>query len=172
MAGPEDRMDRQIRVFEKAIDTMLIDSPNFLVSNSEPTHGYYVDDHGAVFTFRTSLVSKYGGWDWWDHLWHRDDDDDHKGKKDRKKIAEKQAELYEDGKEELIETLLTFGEVLTTLGDTEWLEVKVRLRDAYYFKEHDLSRLKMKVKMSDLRAYYDGRLQEEQAAGRIEIDED
>lgn len=171
----EDRMDRQIRVFEKALDTMLVDSPNWLVANSEPSFGYYLDDHGVVFSFRASLVSD---WDWdepgkWLGLLksrkHRDHDDDDDWDRDRE--AKRQERLYERGKEELVLTILDFGEILTTVKDTEWIEVSVKLRDAYYFRENDIRRLEMRAKASDLRSYYDGRIGEKEAMEKIQIEE-
>jgi hypothetical protein len=174
-AGPEDRMDRQIRVFEKALDTMLVDSPNWLVANSEPSFGYYLDDHGVVFSFRASLVSDWGWgeptrlWNILKHRKHRDDDDDDDWESDRE--AKRQERLYERGKEELLLTLLDFGEILTTVADDEWVEISVKLRDAYYFRENDLRRLEMRAKASDLRSYYDGRMGEKEAMEKIQIEE-
>jgi hypothetical protein len=174
-AGPEDRMDRQIRVFEKALDTMLVDSPNWLVANSEPSFGYYLDDHGVVFSFRASLVSD---WDWdepgrWLGLFksrkHRDRDDDDDWDRDRE--AKRQERLYERGKEEVLLTLLDFGEILTTIGDNEVIEISVKLRDAYYFRENDLRRLEVRARASDLRSYYDGRIDEKEAMEKIQVEE-
>ncbi|MBU1948581.1 MAG: hypothetical protein KJ927_07720, partial [Candidatus Eisenbacteria bacterium] len=74
MAGSK-KIDRQIRVFEKAMDVMLVDSPNWLVQNSEPTYGNYIENHGVVFSFRASLVSRwYGNKSFW--RWFGDDEDD------------------------------------------------------------------------------------------------
>lgn len=165
-AGPDEkRMDRQIRIFEKVLDTVLVDSPNWLVANQEPSYGYYIEERGAVFSFRASLVGR----EWW-RIWDDDDDDDYD--RERSKVNRRQGRKYERGKDELIETLLDFSEVLTTLEDNEWVEINVKLRDARYFREQDLRRLKMKARVSDLRAYNDGRLSEDEATDKIVIEED
>jgi hypothetical protein len=169
LAGSDERMDRQIRVFEKALDTMLVDSPNWLVRNSEPTHGYYVGDHGAVFSFRASLVS---WWDddhgpWWRWWKDRDDDD-----RDWDEVVSRQERKYERGKKEIVESLLDFGEVLSSLDDDDWVEISVKLRDAAYFRENDLRRLEMQIKMRDLRAFYEGRTGEKEVIDKIQIKEE
>jgi len=174
-AGPEDRRERQISVFERALDDMLVESPNWLVRNGEPTYGYYVDDHGAVFSFRASLVSRHNNWgeSWW-KFWGDDDDDEDYDRNSRSydREVERQARRYESGKEEIIETILDFGEVLGSMSDTDVLEISVKLRSAPYFRENDLRKLEMKVKMSDLRAYYDGRMSEEAITSAVEVTED
>ncbi|MBD3336440.1 MAG: hypothetical protein GF355_13075 [Candidatus Eisenbacteria bacterium] len=167
-ADPLNRLERQVRIFEKALDTMLIDSPNFLVDSREPTQGYYVEDHGAVFTFRTSLVHKRDR----GFFWCKDKDKDKQDREEmRAKEIQHQSELYADGKEELITTILAFGEVMTRLPDGEMLDVRIRLRDALYFKENDMRRLRLTAEMNDLRSYYDGRLSEERMIERIKIEE-
>ena len=57
---PSSKIERQIRVVERIIDQMLIDSPNFLVQNHEPTTGFEIEADGIVFTFRASLTGP--GW--------------------------------------------------------------------------------------------------------------
>jgi hypothetical protein len=55
------RLARDIRVMERALDEMLIDSPNFFVSGRGNTRGMYLEGHGALFTFQATLVNK--DWD-------------------------------------------------------------------------------------------------------------
>ncbi len=49
--------------------------------------------------------------------------------------------------------------------------MQASLRRAVYFKDKDLRRLVVRAKMSDLRAYADGKINEETAKQRIEIKE-
>ena len=165
------KIDRQVRIFEKSMDIMLVDSPNWLVQNSEPTYGNYIDDYGVVFSFRASLVSRWYGkksfWHWFDG-----DDDDDEDSRYYGKEMKRQARRYERGKEEIVETMMDLGDIFTTLGDNDILEIKVKLREAEYFDENDMRKLKMTVRMGDLRAYTDDRLSEDQIIDKIEIEED
>lgn len=189
VAGPdsdERRQDKQIRIFERLMDDMLIESPNWLVRSMESTRGDYIDAHGAVFSFRVDLNSKrwWHGGDRWSDLWswYHDDDDSHvivirdDGRSKRRKVTdedilEREEKLYRRGKEEIIETIVDFGEMFTVLDDSDWIEIKVRLRGAKYFKENDLRKLSVKVKMADVRAHARGALDEEDLIARIQIKE-
>jgi hypothetical protein len=174
-----DRLDRQIEMFEGLINQVLVESPNFLIRDRDVTHGWYRDDRGAVFTFRTSLVDgrHHDGWGFlsWldDHgVVVRDRDGDRVSRKEWKKdLLEDQEDEYKDGKDELIQALMDFGPALTALSDNESIEIRADLRDAEYFKANDLRRLTLKVKMSDLRSFDAGRLSEDELRRRIEIDE-
>jgi hypothetical protein len=175
-AGPDSRrVDRQIYVFERVVDDMLVESPNFLVRSGDPSRGTYVEGHGAVFNFRTSLVGdqSHSGWNMrW--IWSsKDDDDEDRWDGDRysKRELERQARRYERGKREILEMLADFGDLLTGLEDDEWVEIDARLRGAEYFEEQDLGRLKVKARIRDLRAHAEGSLSEEDLYQRIEMDE-
>lgn len=52
------KVERDISVMERALDEMLIDSPNFFVSGRGNTRGIYIDGLGALFTFEATLVNK------------------------------------------------------------------------------------------------------------------
>ena len=179
----EDRTDRQVRVFERIMDQMLVDSPNWLVRSSDPTVGYYDEGHGAMFRFRASLVGrrdygKHSWFSWKDHISvfsSYDDDDDDDDRRSRRSWEERElkaeAKQFPRGKEEVIETLADYGAVLRTLGDAEMVTVQVRLRDAILFDEEDIDRLTFKVSMGDIRAYEDGNLSLEQFANRVSVSE-
>jgi len=171
-AADSDKIDRQIEIFEKVVDAMLVDSPNFLVSSGDPSTGHYLEDRGAVFSFRTSLVGEWDdGGDWWRWLRTRDDDDDDDDREwIRDKDLKRQERRYERGKVEISEMLLDFGELLTGLGDNEVIEVRAKLRGAY-FRENDLRRFAATVKMADVRAYSAGTISEEEALKRIKVEE-
>jgi hypothetical protein len=189
-AGPRNKMDRQIRLMERILDDMLVESPNWLVRSSHEARGSYDDGEGVLFTFDADLVhsgygKKFWKWNWWgDDIRIEIDDDDYDDddrdrrrdrREERKRMEErslrKQERLYNRGKTEIVETLLDFGDALTVLGDDEWVTVEVYLDDADYFYEKDLRRLTVKAKMADLRAYAEEKLSEEDAVKRIQIEE-
>jgi len=178
-AGPRSS-DRQVRVFETALNTMLVDSPNFLVQSSDPTIGQIVQGQGAAFSFKTSLVSNWDShgnwWSWVGSQRGRRSVDDRYDREDRGRISKKnlarQERLYQRGKEEIIDTILTFGEVLSALQNDDVIEVRARLRDADYFHENDLRRLYVSVRVSDLRAFYDGQINQSEAVSRFQIEEE
>jgi len=60
-AEPNRRIQRGITAMERAIDEMLVDSPNLLVSGRDNTRGTYIDTFGALFTFDATLINK--DWD-------------------------------------------------------------------------------------------------------------
>lgn len=62
------KLERQISVMEKVLDEALLDSPNILVYSSSPSHGIYLDEFGALFTFEASLVER-GDQDDWGKWW-------------------------------------------------------------------------------------------------------
>ena len=183
-AGPdadERRQEKQIRIFERVLDDMLVESPNWLVRSMESAHGDYIEGRGAVFSFKVDLNSqRWNNGDHWSYF--HDDDDSHvivirddgrsRGRKEvDEDVLEREAKLYRRGKEEIIETIVDFGEMLTVLDDGDWIEIKGRLRGAKYFKEEDLRKLSVKVKMADVRAYARGTLDADDLAARVQIKE-
>ena len=48
-------LDRKVRVMEKVLDAVLVDSPNVLVASQRATRGLFLDGYGALFTFDASL---------------------------------------------------------------------------------------------------------------------
>jgi hypothetical protein len=196
-AGPRSKESRQIRLFETIVDEMLVESPNWLVQGRDDTRGTYVEGHGAIFTFDASLVNGDWGWgrhdkwwDWWDDdedrviiigrdRWDDDDDeakDDDGDRRDRRddwydREMKRQERRYERGKSEIVEMIVDFGDVLTMLADTEYLEIEAFLERAEYFYEKDLDQLSMRVKMADVRAFADGKIDEKTLVQRIETKE-
>jgi hypothetical protein len=194
-AGPRSKESRQIRLFEHIVDEMLVDSPNWLVQGRSETRGVYVEGHGAIFTFDASLVnagwdSGHKWWNWWsDHDDDRviivgkgrwdDEDDDEDDDSDRRsrrddwydREMKRQERRYERGKAEVVEMLVDFGDVLTTLPDGEYLEIEAFLERADYFYEKDLDQLSVRVKMADVRAFADGKIDEKTLVQRIETKE-
>ena len=196
-AGPDDRkLDRQIRLFETIVDDMLVESPNWLVQGRHDTRGRYRDGKGARFTFDASLVNQgWSGGKWW-KFW-RDGHDDgvviidmddledldkdeidslvrsekRSGERRKARAIERGERLYERGKAELFDTMISFAEILPSVPDSETLEVVAYLDDCDYFYEKDLRTLTVTAKMSDLRAFAAGRIDEEAMIKRLTIDE-
>ena len=190
-AGPTSRkMDRQIDLFERVVDEMLVDSPNWLVRGRNNARGSYVDGHGLMVTFDATLVNwDHGyhdsGWKWWkkgrrvyviDEDDWEDEDEDREARDERRSSHDKwfehemkkQERLYGRGKTEIIDVILDFGEFMSTLKDTDYLEIEAFLGSAGYFIEKDLNTLTMKVKMSDVRAFSDGKMDEKALISKIE----
>ena len=196
---PARKMVRQIGVMESIMDQMLLDSPNLLIFGRDVTRGLYIDGFGAVFTFDASLVEKdKHGFDWeWGDLPFKveekdgkriiiiegDEDLDEEDIAERVEAAERrqerleerrggrQEELYKAGRAEIVETMLDYGDTMTALKAGEHLAVAAYLRDASYFTQNKISRLVLKAKIDDLRAYSDGDISEEEMVKRIRTEE-
>ena len=197
LADPDSKADRQIELFERILDDVFVESPNWLVQGQHESRGRYRAGQGARFSIDASLVGSgyWGGkwWKGWDDDWddhviiiHEgdlDDDDDvkdsKKSKETRKSVEKKWSEralkrqerLYSRGKAEVIDAILEYGEVLTAVPDTEFITIEVDLGNEYFFDEKDLSNLSFKAKMADVRAYADGKLDEKTVVGRIVVEE-
>ena len=118
-----------------------------------------------------------------DHDDDRDEDGDREAERRARKEALKNYEkwqdekevihhqLYEAGKNELILHLLDYGDTVRQLKDDQWVTLVAYLTRADYFEEQDLNQLVVKARMSDLRAYADGHITEEQAKSKIIVEE-
>jgi hypothetical protein len=185
-------MERQISVFERAIDGMLVDSPNWLVQGRHETRGIYVEGHGVIFTFDASLVNARWHdddrwwWGWWknrgddrvviiDRDWddEEDEDADRRSMRDRWRDREmkRQERYYTRGKTEVVEMLVDFGDLLSSIPDDEWIEVEAFLERAEYFYDKDISRLSVRVRAKDAREYGDGKIDEKTLVERIQTKE-
>lgn len=188
-------VQRQVHIMERVIDEMLIDSPNWLISGGHDVRGHYIPGHGAIFTFEASLVGgdwsgDWGGWSGLRHLgrhmsffWDDDEDDDRDRDRDRRdrdkdedrdwrdRYLDREARRYDRGKDEVIEVLLDFGDVLDDLKDSETVTVIGYLEDADYFWDKDLSNLSVKAKVSDLKSYAEGKIKEDEMVKRMVIEE-
>lgn len=81
------------------------------------------------------------------------------------------AKLYADGKAELVQALLDYGETLTSLGDDNSIILAAFLKDDDYFKEQKISRLLLEAKMRDLRAFASGSISAETMKSRVSIED-
>jgi hypothetical protein len=104
-------------------------------------------------------------------LEHLDKEDREAIKKWREKTIARQTKKFDRGKTELVDVFLDHSELLSSLKDTDWLELQASLKGAEYFRKNDLHRLVLKAKMSDLRLYSDGKISEDEMIKRIQTKE-
>jgi len=185
------KMNREIHVMENILDQVVIDSRNVLVPSRHSVHGVYLPEFGVMFTTEASLLHR--DWDW-DHDWNwrniehkgdkiiihknswedEDDDDDVRDKSGKtwsQRRKERSEKLYTQAKVELIDALLDYGDTISGLKDTESIGLTVYLGDDDYFDDLNFSRLVMKARMSDIRAYSEGRIDRKQMEARLTLDE-
>ena len=181
---PTRKMSRQVSVLEKVLDQVLIDSPNFLVPGRNNARGIFLDEFGALLTFEASLVSKNRMSMGFEFDWpigyrieenergdkvivipkrHVDEDSDN-----RTPRTSAEARLYERGKVELRETLLDYGDTITALDDAHWIAIAAYLKDHDYFVSERISRLVIRVRMRDIRAYAAGKIDEKTVLSRFQ----
>ena len=82
-----------------------------------------------------------------------------------------EAKVYAQGKEELINVLLDYGDTLTGLRDGQWVVIAAFLKNADYFTEQKISRLILKASITDLRAHGMGDLTQEAMRGKVQEEE-
>jgi hypothetical protein len=88
-----------------------------------------------------------------------------------KERAAKAEELYAAGKQELLQVLLDYGETMASLPDGQWIVLAGFFDRGGILEDKKASRLVLRVKVDDLRAYSAGRLSEAQARDRISVEE-
>jgi len=198
--GRMSKADRQVRTAERVLDEMLIDSPNFLVPGRDDARGVYLEGMGAVFTFTATLTGYhwrdgrsfsifgshfYLGKSGKRHITiHRSDSDDEDieirvekepGDKswtlkseDYEKDAQKK---YDRGKDEMMQTLMDFGDILKALPSGTPVVLVGLLHDMDLPDDREDVKVVMKAKLDDLKAYADGSLSESQLKSRITVTE-
>jgi len=189
--GPGDtKIHRQIGVMEKIIDKVLLDSPNFLVHGGENTRGLYLEEVGALFTFDASLTN--ADFDVKGYLKSlgqrfetRTDEDGNTViilKNDKKKGDEDEedepdalenlpGDTFDRGREELIQTLLDYGETLTSLQDNQSIIIAAFVQGAELARGRGVSQVVLRARMADVRAHADGKLSEREMRSRVTIEE-
>jgi len=178
-ADPLDKNARkQVRIFERDLDDLLIESRDWLVPGRENARAYYIPGTGLLVSFQATLVSHDRNWSvrFLDHRWRfDDDDDDDRDRSDRgtrrEKVREREERRYERGKEELVDFLLEYGRDLEFLSPNDNIILVAYLGDSDYFWNEDLNHLTLTVKASDLRTHAAGNLSEDETRARITINE-
>ncbi len=84
---------------------------------------------------------------------------------------EKEQERYEGGKQELIDALIDYAETLTGLDNNEHVAIAAYLGEDDFFEKREISRLVIRVKMSDLRSYASDDISLESLKGRVAVEE-
>jgi hypothetical protein len=182
------RLDRKVRVMERVIDEVLVQSPNILVSPGGTVRGLVLEEYGALFTFEGNLDSEVmiripraprapragrsviviPGDDDDDD----EDDDDKSWEEMEKESREKANEMYEGLKVELMETLIDYGATLGELGNDRWVAIAAFLDSRQLLGSSDTGkRLLLKARMRDLRQYAAGSLSRDAAMAKIIIEE-
>ena len=192
-APGSEKLQRQLELFEKMTNQMLLDSPNFLVSGRSAARALYIEEFGVVVSWNASLVEKgedgFKIWNWDNFKVERDGDrviivrpegsgdkeDDEAMVETYKKWIDKQgerrAQLYEAGKVEMVDLLMDYAEVLSRLDDSQWVMLAAFLGNNEFFEDNDLSRCTVKARMSDLRAYGAGDIDHAAMEKRLVIQE-
>jgi hypothetical protein len=181
-ADPLDKKARkEVRIFERDLDDLLIESRDWLVPGRENARAYYIPGNGLLVTFQASLVSHDRNWSvrFLDHRWDFDDDDEDddrdRDRSDRgtrrERVREREERRFERGKEELVDFLLEYGRDLEFLGANDNITLVAYLGDSDYFWDEDLNHLSLTVKASDLRAHAAGNLTDDAAGAKVTIDQ-
>ena len=181
--GPTRKISRQVSVLEKVLDQVLLDSPNFLVPGRNNARGIFLEEFGALLTFEASLVNKDGDFEFnWPSGYRIEENergekvivipkrggDEEEDESDRSPRRSAEARRYERGKTELRDVLLDYGDTLTGLDDNHWLAIAAYLKDSDFFANERISRLIIRVRMRDIRAYGAGKIDENAVLSRFQ----
>jgi hypothetical protein len=184
------RIQKRISAAEKTLDHVLLDSPNFLVQRGRNAHGLYVPDFGAILTFNAqvnaddSIVEVFGDDEHSRVIVRHDRGHRHHGppavmrvfgisvnRGDHGDEGDDPVSLYQEGKAELVEMILDQAGTLGALPAGQWIVVSGCIDDDTLRDEKQISRLVLRVRTDDLRAYADGKLDDAAAAQKILIEE-
>lgn len=189
------KLTRELAIMEKIIDQMLLDSGNFLVYSQPETRGLYLEEFGVLFSFQASLVNRNGDGNNFDFNFNdyeveddgdkitirkkdktkekdTSDEDDEATESRLKRTWEKsqktrEARLYTQGKAEVIDILLDYGDSIESLKDGQWLAIAAYLKGSSYFLDNKISRLVLKARMGDIRAFSAGKISRESMLSKV-----
>lgn len=179
------RLDRKVKVMERVLDEILIQSPNVVVSARGVTRGLVLDEYGALFTLEASIGTDMFvmampeppavpiGEGHEDTVIIAPRHPDRAGREDEwlEKSNEKRAEQYKAFKAELIDAIVDYGVTLTELRDDQWLAVVAFLDSRPLLGGSEGGRLMLKIKMRDLRQHSAGALSRDAVEGRVIVEE-
>ena len=189
------KLTRELAIMEKIIDQMLLDSGNFLVYSQPETRGLYLEEFGVLFSFQASLLNRNqdgNNFDFNFNDYEVEDDGDKitirkKDKTKEKDASDKddeatesrlkrtweksqktrEARLYTQGKAEIIDILLDYGDSIESLRDGQWLAIAAYLKGSSYFLDNRISRLVLKARMGDIRAFSAGKISRESMLSKV-----
>jgi hypothetical protein len=169
---------------------MMLDSPNFLVQRGRNAHGVYLPDYGLILTFNAAInaddsyVEILGDGDDSHVVIRSGDRWHHHGNQTVLRLlglnvgshrhhgdADDPLELYQEGKAELVEMLLDQAGALSALPAGQWVVVSGSVDDETLRAEKKITRLVLRVRTDDLKAYADRKLSDEEATARIQVEE-
>jgi hypothetical protein len=155
-------------VVERAIDEMLVDSPNLLVAGSHVTQGFYLEEVGALFGFEAAIIPRdfwrnHSKWCW---IFDWDDDDDGAVVRHRRKRPSDD-ELLRRGKAEILGVMLDYADVLSALRDDQWLVISATIKNKDSWLGDEKTEFLWKARMSDLRAYASGKVSESDTIKKV-----
>jgi hypothetical protein len=79
----------------------------------------------------------------------------------------REAKLYNQGKAEILDILLDYGDSIESVRDNQWLAIAAYLKGSSYFLDNRISRLVLKAKMSDIRAFGAGKISRESMLSKV-----
>lgn len=82
---------------------------------------------------------------------------------------EKHAELYERGKEEIVDLLVDYGETLGRLADTDRVMIAAFLNKSDFLRDRNITKLVVSAQMSDIRNFAHGNINEADFRNLISI---
>ncbi len=181
------RLDRKVKVMERVLDEVLIQSPNVVVSSRGVTRGLALEEFGALFTLEASLGTEMFlfalpeppapppiGEDDEGHVIIAPRRVERVGREDEwlEKSTEKRAEQYTAFKSEMTDAIVDYGVTLTELGDDQWLAVVAFLDSRPLLGSDDRGgRVMLKIKMRDLRQHSAGNLSRDAVKGKVIVEE-
>jgi hypothetical protein len=89
----------------------------------------------------------------------------------RTRNRDREERLYNMGKDEIRDLLVDYGDSMSSLGDNQWLAIAAFLGNNLPFIEDEATRLVVKARMSDLRAYGANRITRDTMLSRIVYEE-
>jgi hypothetical protein len=131
---------------------------------------YEVEDDGDKITIRKKDKDKDRNKD--DEEAEADEEDEDATESRLKRTWEKsqknrEARLYTQGKAEILDILLDYGDTIESLRDNQWLAIAAYLKGSNYFLDNRISRLVMKARVGDIRAFSAGKLSRESMLSKV-----
>jgi hypothetical protein len=182
-----ERLERKVRVMERVLDEVLLQSPNVLVDPSGAARGLVLEGYGILFTVEIKVGTAYlmrmpampvspdgeevivvpraprPGRDW--------DEESGSWEEWRAESESQRTEHYAAFKIELIDALIDYGGTLSELADDRWVAVAAFLDGRSFLGGGSGGRLMIKLKMRDLRQYNSGALSRAAVIKKVVVEE-
>ncbi len=186
-----DRLQRKVKVMQRVIDEVLLQSEHVRVSPGGVTRGLVLEEYGVLFTFDASVGEGLMFVESFPPdvaLFYRDPTDlrsetrvpepDKRPDKNEWKAVQKEAkekQLLDRKalKTELIDALLDYGVTLAELDDESWVSIAAFLGSGswgLFGRDGDDDRIVIRVKMRDLRRFMTGSLTREEARAAVVVE--